>query len=218
MAWLALDTSTDIASFAIKVNNKVYTQELTGMTTHAEKSLPAIDALFNEAGIHLSDMSGVILGQGPGSFTGLRVASSIAKGLAYPRQIPVYMLSNLRVIAWMASQVFPNTAILSVIDARMQQVYWAYYPDVLAEAQEHVSCISEIAVHQTSSVILAGHQFQNYRPMLPSSIKVDAELELRPHASAMIQMVETQKFPAISALAVEPVYIRDQVTHGGKNG
>ena len=60
MAWLALDTSTDIASFAIKVNNKVYTQELTGMTTHAEKSLPAIDALFNEAGIHLSDISGVI--------------------------------------------------------------------------------------------------------------------------------------------------------------
>ena len=128
------------------------------------------------------------------------------------------MLSNLRVIAWMASQAFPNTPILSVIDARMQQVYWAYYPDVLAEAQEHVSCISEIAVHQTCSVILAGHQFQNYRAMLPTLIKVDAELELRPHASAMIQMVETQKFPAISALAVEPVYIRDQVTHGGKNG
>jgi tRNA threonylcarbamoyladenosine biosynthesis protein TsaB len=212
MSWLALDTSTDIASFALKHNGQVYSQEQAGVAMHAQTALVHIEHLLQQAEIKLSDLSGIILGQGPGSFTGLRVASSIAKGLVFPWNIPVYPLNNLYHIAYMAKKVYPEYPVLSVMDARMQQVYWAYYPNLSHETVSHVSCMSAIAKTDAKPCVLAGFNYHEYRSLLPHHVVIAHELQLRPSAREMIEMVELGLAQSFLAADIEPVYIRDQVT------
>lgn len=217
-AYLALDTSTEIASFALKLGDKLHTIEQAGVATHAEKCLMHIEHLLQQEHLEISDVSGIVVGRGPGSFTGLRVACAVAKGLAYAKSIPVYPLSNLSLLAWQAAQQRPGCSILSVMDARMQQVYWAYYPTSFTIVSEHVSNINEIQLPDASSVILAGFHIQEVLEQLPADIYYSEYLELTPKANAMIEMVETGNIQAVSAEALEPTYVRDQVTHGSTNG
>ena len=217
-AYLAMDTSTEIASFALQYGHQVYTASQPGVATHAEKCLWHIDNLLQQAHLAIGDLYGIILGRGPGSFTGLRVACAVAKGLAFVHNIPIYAISNLRLLAWQASQIYPNSPILSVMDARMQQVYWAYYPQVFDEVSEHVTAIEDIQVNEQSNAVLAGF---NLQALDLSALQAKSQfkvIDLKPEACAMIHMVETGYIQAISAEALEPTYVRDQVTHGGKNG
>jgi tRNA threonylcarbamoyladenosine biosynthesis protein TsaB len=217
-AYLALDTSTDIASFALKLGDELYTTEQAGVATHAEKCLTHIETLLQQAGIDLGHLSGMIVGRGPGSFTGLRVACSVVKGLAYGQRVPIYPVSNLGLLAWQASLEAPNYPILSVMDARMQQVYWAYYAKPFAATLEHVSHMHQIKLPDASSVILAGYNIQEMLQQLPTTITYIEYLDLKPKAQEMIRMVETGNIQAISAETLEPTYVRDQVTHGSING
>jgi tRNA threonylcarbamoyladenosine biosynthesis protein TsaB len=217
-AYLAFDTSTEIASFALEYGHKVYTATQPGVATHAEKCLSHIDSLLQKANLAIGDLSGIIIGRGPGSFTGLRVACAVAKGLAFVHNIPIFAISNLRLLAWQASQIYPNSPILSVMDARMQQVYWAYYPEVFAEVSEYVTAIEDISLPEYSNGILAGFNIQalgENRPKIMTHFKI---IDVKPEALSMIKMVETGHIQAIQAEALEPTYVRDQVTHGGSNG
>jgi tRNA threonylcarbamoyladenosine biosynthesis protein TsaB len=214
MNWLAFDTATDMASFALKVADKCYVKHVEGVTQHAQMCLPIIDELLQQANIGVQDLSGIILGRGPGSFTGLRVACAVAKGLAWVHQTPIYALSHLEVIAFVAAKRYPAESILSVIDARMQQVYWCFYEKGQALATEHVSCMSNIHLPSGTSVVLAGYKYEDYLHLLPKDIKMIAQLPIRPDAQDMISMVETGNYQAVSAEILEPHYVRNQVTHG----
>jgi tRNA threonylcarbamoyladenosine biosynthesis protein TsaB len=190
----------------------VYSQEQAGVVTHAQTALVHIEHLLHQAGIKVSDLTGIILGQGPGSFTGLRVASSIAKGLAFPRNIPVYPVNNLFHIAYMAKKIHPEHPILSVIDARMQQVFWGYYSHLSDETFSHVSCMSAIVKTDAKPCVLAGFNYQEYKSLLPQQVVIAHELQLRPSARGMIEMIELGLVASLLAADIEPVYIRDQVT------
>ena len=216
-AYLAFDTSTDIASFALKYGHQVYTAEQVGVATHAEKCLGHIDNLLQQANITIADLSGIIIGRGPGSFTGLRVACAVAKGLAFVHDTPIYPISNLRLLAWQARQT-QDSPILSVMDARMQQVYWAYYPHLFADVSEHVTAIADIQFLGPNTGILAGYNIQGMLSELPATLVDFQMMDVKPKANAMIEMVETGKIQAIEAWALEPTYVRDQVTHGSANG
>lgn len=213
MTWLALDTSTDIATVAIKHEGQVYQRQLQGVATHAQSLLPMIDELFHEAGIELSKLKGIIVGKGPGSFTGLRVACAVVKGLAIVHEIPVYPISTLLMMAWQAN-TFPA---LAIIDARMQQVYWAYYTKQEDRPKEQVSCLSEVIVPEMNATLVT-YQIDDYHDKMPKSLSVLKRLEKRPDAIAMIEIVEANLIQPIDAAALEPHYVRDQVTQGGKNG
>jgi tRNA threonylcarbamoyladenosine biosynthesis protein TsaB len=214
-AWLAFDTSSDLASFALKVGDKIWTHEQQGVYTHAEKCLIIIQELFKEASISLFDLDGIIIGRGPGSFTGLRVACAVAKGLAFAESIPLYPVSNLMCLAWQARQLHPKNSILSLIDARMQQVYWAYYPKDLEAAVEHVSCISEIKLDVGQELILVGYQIEPYLSLISNELASKKRITGFSDAKSMISMVEAGLIKSVSTQDLEPVYVRNQVTHGG---
>lgn len=213
-AWLAFDTATESASFALKVGDTFWTYEQKGVTTHAEKCLSIIQDLLHKASISLSELEGIIIGRGPGSFTGLRVACAVAKGLAFSDDIPLYPISNLMLLAWQAKQSYANHAVLSLIDARMKQVYWAYYPKNLEQVAEHVSCISDIKLSDKEPVVLAGFNIEAYLPLLPQEIRIETNLACAPDAKSMIQMVELGLVKSVQVDELEPIYVRDQVTHG----
>ena len=85
---LAMDTSTALGTVAVACGREVLARaELGEQRTHASGLVPAIAEVLDEAGVDREELSGVVVGSGPGSFTGVRVAAATAKGLTYARVI-----------------------------------------------------------------------------------------------------------------------------------
>jgi tRNA threonylcarbamoyl adenosine modification protein YeaZ len=116
---LAIDTSTSRSCVAIIEDGKVlYSGFRDGATAHG----PSLPALVQEA-LAASDVDEVVVGMGPGPFTGLRVGIAFAQSFALARQIPVRGVCSLDAIA---AQIKENDFIITV-DARRKEVYWARY-------------------------------------------------------------------------------------------
>jgi len=217
MNLLAIDTSTEQASVALLFEGKLYQQQRGNFREHAQFILPMIDSLFSEAGCAIKQLDGVVFGRGPGSFTGLRIACSVAKGLAYAHDLPLYPVSSLQAIACDADA---DVAVLSMIDARMGQVYWDVFYQGLTGQEERVTEASDVQCKTGHDIVLAGFGFEAYYASLPDTVKsqvIDKRV-LFPDASAMIRIVKQGLCQSVTADAAQPVYVRNQVTHGGSNG
>jgi len=94
--YLALDTSTPVGSVCVGVGSRVVARGVIhGQGSHSAELIPTIDRVLQEAGADLSELAGLVLGAGPGSFTGVRVAAATAKGLAHALDIPLWAVSSL---------------------------------------------------------------------------------------------------------------------------
>ena len=126
MIWLAFDTATDRASVALGTSAADALEEtLTGARRHASALLPLVDRLLARAGIALDQVGGVLLSDGPGSFTGLRVGATVAKALARARGLEVRIAPSLMVRA--APHAREGEATLAVADALRGELYAAAY-------------------------------------------------------------------------------------------
>lgn len=133
---LALDHATESASAALWCNGEVTGREASAARDHGTTLLKMVDALLAEAGVTLRALDAIALGRGPGAFTGLRLAASVAQGLAFAAGLPVIPVSDLRALAQqlMATAAAP-TRVLACQDARMGEVYWAGYRQVAGHAR-----------------------------------------------------------------------------------
>ena len=129
---LSLDTATDRGSFCLwagTVTDAGVTCETSSVflcptgQPHAETLLPALRDALNSHGWQLDSIDAIVFDSGPGMFTGLRVSAALAQGLAVALNKPVIPVSSLEVLAESAYQASGATAILSLLDARMQQIY-----------------------------------------------------------------------------------------------
>lgn len=222
---LALDTSTERASIALLYKGGIHHLEQCARSQHAKWVLPSIHDLLLETGISLKQLDGIVFGQGPGSFTGLRIACSIAKGLAYAADLPLYPVSTLKAIAEelrFEKPEYVSHSICSVIDASMNQVYWVIHADDLnISSIERVSFTSDISdLSATSDIsntpmVVAGVGFAAYREGLEKAFakrKIADFVEIYPTATAMVRLAASYNLVAVSAEEALPVYIRDKVT------
>lgn len=123
---LAIDTATDRASVALGVAGAEPLEEnVTGARRHAAALLPMIQNLLSRAGASLDDVSGIVVSDGPGSFTGLRVGASVAKALVHARSLPLWVASSLLVRA--AGVVQDDGVVLAVASALRGEVYAGAY-------------------------------------------------------------------------------------------
>lgn len=123
---LALDTATDRASLALGVPGAAPVEEtISGSRRHAGALVPAIQALLRRAGASLEDVTGIVLSDGPGSFTGLRVGAAVAKALAQTRGFPLWIAPSLMVRA--AGVARGGGTVLAVSNALRGEVYAAAY-------------------------------------------------------------------------------------------
>lgn len=123
---LAIETATDRASVALDVPGADPLEEnVAGARRHAAALLPMIQSLLRRAGVSLDDVTGVVLSDGPGSFTGLRVGASVAKALVHARSLPLWVAPSLQVRA--AGVARGDEMVLAVAGALRGEVYAAAY-------------------------------------------------------------------------------------------
>ena len=123
MRVLALDTSTEYLSLALLIDGEILVRETQAGQRHSELTLPMLEVLLVEAGVSLRSLDGLAFGQGPGSFTGIRIACGIAQGLAFGADLPVVGIPSLLALA--AQSEHPR--VIACLDARMSEVYHAAY-------------------------------------------------------------------------------------------
>jgi tRNA threonylcarbamoyladenosine biosynthesis protein TsaB len=123
MMVLAVDTATLQAGVALWRDGQTLAERRRTVTTHSEMLLSMIDEVFVEAGVAPSAIDAVACGAGPGSFTGLRIGLSTAKGLCFALQKPLVMVSSLAALAARA----PDGRVLATLDAFRGEVYAAVF-------------------------------------------------------------------------------------------
>lgn len=125
---LAIESSAAVCSIALGINGQLSVREQEGVRSHTQFMLAFIDEVLQEQQCAIADLDGIVFAAGPASFTGVRLAASVAKSLAYAVNIPVIPVSSLAAIAQTAAR---STASLEpclvITDARMGEVYMAEY-------------------------------------------------------------------------------------------
>lgn len=122
---LALDTSGSVGSVGIARDGALLAEDvLESRREHAARLVPAVEDVIAEAGVSLAELSAIAVGEGPGSFTGVRVAAATAKGLARGLGLPLWAVSSLAAAALTAEEP-PIQYVL--FDARGDRVYGACY-------------------------------------------------------------------------------------------
>ncbi len=217
---LVLDTATEACSVALQVGNKTYSRFEVCPQQHSQRILPMIDSVLREAGISLNELDCLAYGRGPGSFTGVRIASGIIQGLAIGTDLPVVGVSTL---AAMAQQAFMTEGALNIsaaIDARMNEVYFAHYEVedeiVLEQIPEKVEAPEKVNVGLTDLGLITavGTGWNAYDTLsigLDLAIKQDIAY---PNALYMLPLAirDFQRGMAVPVEESQPVYLRDKVT------
>jgi tRNA threonylcarbamoyladenosine biosynthesis protein TsaB len=228
MNFLAIDTATEACSAALSIDGTIIERSELAPRRHAELILPMIESLLVEAGLARRDLEGIAVGRGPGAFTGVRLAISVAQGLALGLDLPIVPVSSLAALALDApvDAEHRDNAILAVIDARMGEVYTGAFRrsgDGLVEAisDEAVGPAEKWNLPQSTlsndlrwSVVGSG--WSVYRDMLAARIggmPAFADGARYPQARAVLRLA-APSFARGEGLAPEfalPVYLRDRV-------
>lgn len=141
MKRLAFDASTTVATCAVSEDDVVLASfTINHPKTHSELLLPMIDQVLKAVGWKISDLETIVVANGPGSFTGLRIALATAKALAHAHNIPVYTVSTLLGFAYHGKMI--AACVCPILDARRGQVYTALYEDL--GAKTHLAPRTEI--------------------------------------------------------------------------
>ena len=127
MNLLALDTSTVACSVALSAAGVVYERHEERAREHTRLLLPMITGVLADARLDIADVDAVILGNGPGSFIGLRIAAAVAQGLCHASGARLVPLSSLAAVAQAAMAGAAATRVLVAQDAHMHEVYLAAF-------------------------------------------------------------------------------------------
>lgn len=213
---LAFDTSTETLYIAVRrgapADHPPLEHTAPGGAQASATLIPAIQGLLARAGLRLDELDAIVFGRGPGSFTGLRTACSVAQGLAWGAVVPVLPVDTLLAVAEDARHRAGVCQVVAVLDARMDEVYCAAYAHeqgVWRLQAEPALCRPE-AVNVPPGWVLAGNAFGPYGARLPAAL---SRVEARPAADALLRVAPAmiaagRAGPADAAM---PLYIRDKV-------
>lgn len=214
---LAIESATDVCSVALRINEHSKQKLALQPRIHSELILPMVDELLTEAGIELKQLDAIAFGCGPGSFTGLRIASAMVQGLAFGSSLPVVAVSSLAVLAQTAMRKHGIEHLVTAIDARMKEIYWAVYSKnkqglMTLNGQETV-CMPEEAIldaeNVTTGVGNGGVYFEVFKSRNPQLI--DWRLGCVPEAIDLLDLAEAEYFQGrcLEPDQAAPVYLRE---------
>ncbi|WP_263322255.1 tRNA (adenosine(37)-N6)-threonylcarbamoyltransferase complex dimerization subunit type 1 TsaB [Endozoicomonas sp. Mp262] len=217
MKLLAIDTATEACSVALNINGEVTEHFELLPRRHSRELLPMIEQILGDAGLAIGQIDALVFGRGPGAFTGLRVATAMAQGLAFAADIPVIPVSTLAALAQQGYRLYGASQVLSAIDARMDEVYWGAF----SEKAGLMALLDDEQVLAPEAVTLPNGLNDQwlgmgtgwlYQDRLAVTV-TDSHKEALPHALDMALLAaadfrEGRMLPAEEAM---PVYLRDKV-------
>lgn len=220
MKLLAVDTATEACSAALYIDGEILERFELAPRTHTQLILPMIDSLMAEAELAPQDLDGLAFGRGPGSFTGVRIATGVIQGIALGLDLPVVPVSTL---AALAQDYFGRAAedvVFVGMDARMGEVFWGVYRK---NDQGFAELFGAESVGAAENVVFpeekgcgVGSAWRTYREALCERLNdclASIESDYLPKASA-IALLGARGFTLDQAVPVEqamPVYLRDKV-------
>lgn len=216
---LAIETATESCSVALLCGASLLERSELAPRRHAELVLPMADALLAEAGISRKQLDGIAVGQGPGAFTGVRLAVSVAQGIALALDLPVVPVSSLAALAMQAPA--NGAPVLAAIDARRSEIYagaFTVQADGLVEPikDECVLAAADLELPREVEWNVIGSGWGAYadaiRARLPGAPRW-AEGARYPQARDVVRLA-APRLAAGEGVAPEhalPVYLRDKV-------
>ena len=226
---LSIETSSELASAALLVGQHVTQRQTTGVTNHSHAILPMVQSLLAEAGLCLSDCDAIALGEGPGSFTGVRTACGVVQGLAFGTGLPVIPVVTLLALAEACRRATGAVHVLTALDARMGEIYWAQYyyahgegvtggwQVVSAPALCAPSMLIPVPTSESGSFTglrLYGSGFAAYQDqfLLSAGLMATAQQAL-PEASALAWLadIEFNAGHCLGAGQAQPLYLRNKI-------
>jgi len=174
MKLLAVDTSSNACSVALQVEDDVLERHVVEPRAHTKILLPMISQLLADGGVLLNELDAIVLGNGPGSFIGMRIGASVVQGLCFGTGIGVIPISSL---ATVAAEAFADNACERVIvaqDARMNEVYVGCFDKSESGLPEPIESERIIAVGELPTVAdglaVAGTAWEKY----PELVQADS--------------------------------------------
>ncbi len=220
MKLLALDTSTDACSVALWLDGEC--QQLFELTPrgHTLMILPMVEKILATAGIATNQLDALAFGRGPGSFTGVRVATGVIQGLSYGLNCPVFAISSLAAVAQQLYQEHAAEQALIAVDARMNEVFWGVFElnrqqSMQLYGRESVSSPDDVTIPHAGNWLAAGSGWQAYNEQL-SKLQHEVSLineTVYPQARYIADLACKQALYSEGVCAEQalPVYLRDKV-------
>ena len=204
MSWLALDCATDACTVALQTPQGVLMQHQVAQRRHNALLVPAIQALLSQAHMMPAALSGMIVGIGPGSFVGVRLAVGVAQGLALSHEIPLHGVSTLQVVAQVACQQTGARRVAIAEDARAGQIYYGVYHYqqgiMRPSVADQVIPLADLVVPQEVDLLIGGGW--SLLDVVPQYC------QLHPRADMMFGLIDTKTSHAGAPEAVQPVYLQ----------
>jgi len=219
-ALLAFDTATEQMSIGLQVGDARWVHESTGGAQASAALIPAIFSLLAQAGIGLRQLDAIGFGRGPGAFTGLRTACSVAQGLAFGAGLPVLAIDTLMAVAEDAREGTAAHRCGVAMDARMNEIYAAGYAwngsawqTVSAPSLQRIDALQaawQAAPWQAGDVV-AGNALTAF-PGLDAGAARAAPSAL-PRAAALLAIAQAQwaRGESLDPALALPVYVRDKI-------
>ena len=216
MKLLALDTATEACSIALKLDDEIVEHFELLPQRHSRELLRMIDNLLYSKKIKLSHLDALAFGCGPGTFTGLRVATAMIQGLAFAVNKPVVAVSTLQALAQQGLRVHKAKFVLSAIDARMGEVYWGAFKKI---EELMISVIEEVVIAPNLVEQPAGEDNWigmgtgwKFRHQLNVSVNQYCE-DAYPRAIDIVVLaaVDFKNGLALPANKAMPVYLRNKI-------
>lgn len=215
MNLLAVETSTELCSVALLRDGELFVEEALAENRHSELLVPMVRRVLGRARLTPREMDAFAFGQGPGSFTGIRIACGVVQGLAFGAGRPVVPVPSLLALAEQTGE----SRVIAAVDARMGEAYLAAYarsgPDwneVIAPRLADAASLPPLPGREWAAT---GSGFDRH-PWLreayrqPVAMRYEADL---PRAGAVAR-IAVQRFlrgAAVPAELAAPLYLRDKV-------
>lgn len=212
---LAIETSTELCSVALLKDGALFVEEAVAENRHSEMLVPMIQRVMGRAHLGPAGMDAFAFGQGPGSFTGIRIACGIVQGLAFGAGRPVVPIPSLLALAEQSNE----RRVIAALDARMNEAYVAAYArngddwdEVVAPRLADVGSLPSLPGRQWAATGSGFERLPWLREAYRDSVQMRFGGDL-PRAGAVARLAARRfaRGAAVPAERAAPLYLRDKV-------
>jgi len=219
MNLLAIDTSSVACTVAVSVADVIVERHEEQAREHTQLLMPMIRAALEESGISLTDLDAIVLGNGPGSFIGMRIAASVSQGLAHGADLRIIPVSSLAAVAAEVMDKSEARIVAVAQDAHLHEVYLGIFrrqdsglPEaIIDERLQRQTLIEELSPADAAATIAAGQGWQRYPQLAAVNGASLAEFSnvLYPRASYLLRLADLSN--AVQPKDIAPAYLRQKV-------